>query len=229
MKLEKRVTVDGREIPLESEQIRLDIDRPGVAILQVLSETPLSGRVAYALGWNFDPKLTVFFTGEVERSTPVDGMRQRLLCRELSGRLDDTAPVSLRHPTLRDVLAAYAKMTGLSFIVPQKAYADTRVPAFYGLGSAYQAMHSLGAVFHIEDYVWLTQGDGRIFAGSWEDSRWKGRDVKIPGTLFKKTAADGTRTIAAIPAMRPGCVLNGERVETVTLAGVTMGVKCKIS
>jgi len=93
-------------------------------------------------------------------------------------------------------------------------------------------MQNLGAVFHIHDYVWLTQGDGRIFAGSWEDSRWNGKEVEIPQAVFKKTSADGARTMAAVPAMRPGCVIIDEdgtrgRVETVTLSGINMSFKCK--
>ncbi len=227
MKLQKRFTVEGEEYPLVSEQIRLDIDRPGMALIQVLADKPLAGRVEYALGWNFSPALTLFFTGEIDTSTPAGTKQQRLLCRELSARIDKAAPVALRHPTMKEVLARYASLTGLSFIVPERPYADTRIPAFYGFGSAFQAMHNLGEVFHIEDYVWLTQADGRIFAGSWADSRWKGKEVEIPRGMFKKVSADGECTMAAAPAIRPGCVVNGARVQSVTLSGIEMSFKCK--
>lgn len=78
-----------------------------------------------------------------------------------------------------------------------------------------------------------TQGNGKIFAGSWADSRWKGREVEIPQEMLKKISADGSRTIAAVPGLRPGCVVNassgGDRVETVTMAGIHMRFKCKQS
>lgn len=231
MKLHKRLTVGGTEYPIVSEDVRLDIDRPGVAIFQVLADSQLSGKVEFSLGWNIQSELTLFFTGEVATSTPVGYKQQRLLCRELSARLDNTKPVALRHPTLKEVLAKYAELTELSFIVPEKPYADTKVPAFYGLGSAYHAMQNLGAVFHIDDYVWLTQGDGKVFAGSWEDSRWKGKEVEIPRAVFKKASADGLCAMPAAPAIRPGCVVNkdagGGRVVSVSLSGITMSFKCK--
>ncbi len=233
MKLLKRFTVNGVEYPVVAEEVRLDLDRPGVATFQVWAEERLEGQVEFALGWNMQSSLTQFFAGEVATSTPVDARQQKLFCRELSARLDKASPVALRHPTMRQVLAAYAEQTGLAFIVPDKPYADTKVPAFNGFGSAYHAMQSLGDVFHIDDYVWLTQGNGKIFAGSWADSRWKGREVEIPQEMLKKISADGSRTIAAVPGLRPGCVVNassgGGRVETVTLAGIHMRFKCKQS
>ena len=231
MKLIKRLVVDGVEYPLVSEEVRLDMGRPGAAIFQVRAEAKLEGRVEFALGWHFQNALTRFFTGEVVTSTTVDAKQQRLFCRELSARLDNAAPVSLRHPTLREVLATYAELTGLQFIVPERPYASTKVPSFYGVGSAMHAMQNLGRVFHIEDYVWLAQGDGKIFAGSWADSRWKDREVEIPQNMLKQVSADGQCSMTVVPDIRPGCVINaaagGGRVETVTLSGVTMGFKCK--
>ena len=226
MKLHKHCTVSGQEYQLVNEDIRLDIDRPGLAIIQVVAEEPLAGLVEFSLGWHFEDNLTRFFTGEVKRSTTVDDKQQRLLCLELSARIDDTAPISLRHPTLRDVIAKYAEMTELAFVIPDKPYADTQIPAFYGLGNAFHAMRNLGEVFHIDDYVWFTQGDGRIFVGSWEDSRRKGREIEIPQAVFKNVSADGDRTMTAIPGLRPGCVVNGERVEYIKLSGHQMSFKC---
>lgn len=227
MKLQKRLTIDGEEYPLVSENIRLNLDRPGLGIFQVQAETALTGRIEFAMGWHFDTRLTLFFTGEIKTSTSVDAKQQRLYCPEFSARLDSAAPLSLRHPTMKDVLGAYAGHTGLEFIIPAKQYANTKVPAFYGFGSAYQAMHNIGDIFHVPDYVWLTQADGRVFAGSWEDSRWKGKEVTIPRAMFSKVSADGARTMTAAPGIRPGCVINGERVETVIFSGHEVSVKCK--
>lgn len=182
------------------------------------------------MGWNNDPQLTLFFTGEVDgESKTVDHKQQRLLCLELSARLDKTAPIALRHPTMREVLEKYSALSDLSFIIPGKPYTTTKVPAFYGFGSAVHAMRNLGEVFHIEDYVWLTQGDGRIFAGSWEDSRWKGREIEIPYKIFKKVSADGCFTMTAAPGIRPGCQVNGARVVNVNFTGHEMSFKCKPS
>ena len=227
MKLFKRFTVDGTEYPIVKEDIRLDIDRPGLAIIEVLAEAELAGTVEYAMGWNHSNGLTVYFTGEIKTSTTVDAKRQKLLCLELSARIDNSAPVSLRHPTLKDVLEKYAGLTGLSFIVPDKGYASEKVPAFYGFGSAFHAMHSIGDVFHIPDYVWLTQGDGRVFVGSWEDSRWKGRELSVPQEMFKQVSADGDIMMTVAPGIRPGCVVNEKRVIRVNFSGHQARLKCK--
>lgn len=227
MKLQKRLTIEGKEHPIVSESIRLNLDRPGLGIFQVQAGEPLAGLVEFAMGWHFDARLTLFFTGEIKTSTPVDAAQQRLLCNEFSARLDAAAPLSLRHPTLKDVLGGYTKLSGVEFLIPPKPYANTKVPAFYGFGSAYQAMHNLGGVFHIPDYVWLTQADGRVFVGSWEDSRWKDKEIAIPREMFSDITADGARTMTAAPGIRPGCVLNGERVETVIFSGHTMSITCK--
>jgi len=226
VRLLKRLEIDGAEVPLVSEEIRLDLDRPGRAIFQVRAEAELSGRVTFALGWHFADTLTLFFTGEVERSTAVDATQQRLFCRELSGRLDAQHPLSLRHPTLREVLAAYAERTGLRFILPDKPYASKRVPAFYGLGSGYHGMASIGDVFGIEDFIWQAQGDGAVFVGSWADSRWPATPVSLPQEFFTRVTS-GMQTVTCVPGLRPGAVLNERRVTSVRLAGHQMEVACK--
>lgn len=226
MRLLKRLEIAGVEVPLVSEDIRLDIDRPGRAVFQVRAEAELSGLVSFAMGWHFDAALTLFFTGEVEHSTAVDSGQQRLFCRELSARLDAQHPLSLRHPTLREVLAAYAGRTGLRFILPDKPYASTRVPAFYGLGSGYHGMVNIGEVFGIEDYMWQAQGDGAVFVGSWADSRWPASPVSLPQEFFTRVTA-GMQTMTCVPGLRPGVVLNDRRVQSVRLAGHQMEVACK--
>lgn len=229
MKLLKRLTVDGAEVPLVDEDIRLDLARPGRAAFLVRSAVGLTGTVIFALGWHWAPALTVFFTGEVERCTQVDGAQQRLFCRELLARLDARIPLALRHPTMQDVLARYGACTGLRFILPSRHYAATRVPAFCTLGSGFHGMASLGAVFGIEDYLLQAQGDGQVFVGSWADSRWASRPVTLPDAMFGQGQAQGARTVAAIPSLRPGAVLNGARVSTVRLAGHEMEITCKTS
>lgn len=226
MKLQKRLTVAGTEVGLVSEDIRLDMGMPGRAVFQVRATEQLQGEVAFALGWHWDATLTLFFTGEVERCTTVDGSQQRLFCRELTARLDAHHPLALRHPTLREVLAAYAARTRLRFIVPDKSYADTRVPYFGNVGPGFHGMTKLGDVFSVPDYIWQAQGDGQVFVGSWDDSRWKGREVTMPEEAFGQATANGARTLAAIPGLRPGALLNGKRVTALRLCGHEMEVTC---
>lgn len=222
MRLYKKFLVSGQEYGLVSEDIALHYNRAGRAVIQVRADAALTGEVSFALGWNFESEMTIFFTGDVTRSVRVDAKQQRLLCHERTARLDGPHPLALRHPTLREVLAAYAARTGISFVLPDRPYADTRVPAFYGLGSGFHGLDSVGGVFGIDDYHWQAQGDGKVFVGSWADSRWKDKAVDVPPEFFSGQRATGSQSISAIPALRPGAMVNGQRVHGVRFSGHEM-------
>lgn len=230
MRLFKQCVIKGVEYPLVYEDVRLDYNRAGRGILQVrrmeeedggeeLTEEKLTGPVQFSMGWNFCDTMTHFFSGDVERAVRVDNKQWRLFVRESTARLDAPHPIALRHPTLKDVLAAYAARTKLEFIVPEQAYANRKVPAFGGLGSGFQGLDSIGAVFGIEDYHWQAQGDGKVFVGSWAHSLWADKPVTMPEEMFTGHTAKGTSTIIALPWARPGMLLNGKRVRAVRFSG----------
>lgn len=205
----------------------LELSQPGRAIFQVLSPQMLAGTVQFFVGWHWDSQLTLFFTGDIDPklSTRVDDKQVRLCVREASARMQHIHPMALRHPTLKEVLAEYAKAAKVQFIVPEKGYATTKVPAFYAVGSGTHGLANMGDVFHIPDYVWLTQGDGKIFVGSHADCRWaKITGLDLPDNFYHSARADGTRSVTAVPSLRPGAVLNGERVRMIKLTGHTMEI-----
>lgn len=222
MRLLKQLHIAGREYGIVSEDIALHYNRPGRAIFQVRAGEALAGDVAFALGWNFQGSLVAFFCGDVERSVRVDATQQRLFCREATARLMLPHPLNIRHATLRQVLAAYAEKTGISFILPDRAYACTPAPAFYGLGSGLHGLYNVGGVFGIEDYHWQAQGDGKVFVGSWTDSRWPSRPLDVPQQYYTAQRATGAQSIAAIPALRPGALVDGRRLRSVRFAGHEM-------
>ena len=227
MRLRKKLMVDGQEYGLVSENVALSYNRPGRAVFQVRATDEqaegLTGMVQLALGWAHSDGMTLFFTGDMERTVRVDGQQRRLFCREISARLDSNIPLAIRHATLKEVLGAYASTTGLEFIVPDQPYATVKTPAFYGHGSGFHGLACAGEIFGIADYHWQAQGDGKIFVGSWTDSRWPDR----PGTIseeFFTAAGSAARKIAAVPTMRPGAVLNGQRIRLVRFEGHSMTV-----
>lgn len=227
MRLLKRLIVAGTEYGLVNENVALYYNRPGRAVFQVRATDDqteaLSGQMQFALGWAHSDGLTLFFTGDVERTVRVDNVQRRIFCREVTARLDAQHPLAIRHATLKDVLGAYASRTGLDFVLPQKGYAAIKVPAFYGHGTGFHGLDRAGDVFGIDDYHWQAQGDGSIFVGSWADSRWPDRaGATIAEDFFIQ--AGTARKIAAIPTLRPGAVLNGERVRMVRFSGHEMVV-----
>ena len=225
MKLVKTLTVNGEPLPLVREHVSLDISTPGRADLTVISDKPLSGIVKMAIG-DARSNPVIFFTGFVVQSHTVDAKQQRIFCRELSAVLWASLPVSIRNASLRDVLAVYTRKTGLSFVVPEKAYADAPCPAFQTIANGIHGLDSLGAVFSIPNYIWQQQGDGQVFVGSWEDSRWAGKPFDVPETFFQDVQLDGTKTIQAIPGLRPGVQMNGQYITSLQLKEHFMVVTC---
>ena len=229
MKIRKRLATPSGDLPLVYEDVRLELSAPGRAVFQVVSQESVSGFIAFVMGYAVNGRDALVFAGYVERCTTMDGSQQRLMCREIAAKLDTPIPLAMRHPTLREVLAAYADKTGLRFILPERPYADTKIPAFDTFGTGLDGLANIGRAFQIPDYVWQTQGDGKIFVGSWQDSRWPERPVEIPQAVFSRALATGGKVMTLIPSMRPGCVVNGDRVRTVRFSGheMTLGMEAE--
>ncbi|MCY1458811.1 hypothetical protein D9M71_762260 [compost metagenome] len=90
-------------------------------------------------------------------------------------------------------------------------------------------MDSLARVFDIPDFIWQQQGDGEVFVGSWTDSYWGARDpLHLPLELFDAYQGNQSATVAALPGLRPGAIINpGERVTSVMFAGNQMALRWK--
>lgn len=227
MKLRKTLTISGKQCPLVEDDVRLDMSMAGRAQFRIQADGPVSGLVTFSLGYSSETADQLYFTGYVERSVTVDASTQRIFCRELVAVMNYHHPVSLRHPTLQDVIAALANRTGLSFVVPEERYASKPVAHFQTLGNGFHALDMIGAVFGIEDYVWQQQADGKVFVGSWQHSRWATRPITLEETVFTKVLANGSKQLGAIPALRPGIRLNGEYISSIQLTGHKMVLQCE--
>lgn len=226
MKLRKTLYINNEPVKLVNEDVRLTLRSPGRAIFQVQSTEPLAGHVRLEMGYSTQDRDQVHFIGVIRSSEIVDGQQQRIRCRELTAVLYAPLPVALRHPTLLDVLQWYTDATGLQFVVPDRPYAEKRVPAFYALGDGFHSLSSLGEVFGIEDYMWQQQGDGRVFVGSWKDSRWATRPVSIDEKVFYQVTATGGKKSVVLPQIRPGVLLNGRYVMAVDIKEHEMVTTC---
>ena len=130
---------------------------------------------------------------------------------------------------LRAVLTAISNKTGLTFRVPDQAYAKVKAPFFYNLATGIQAMDSLARVFSIPDPIWQQQGDGEVFVGSWADSFFGAREpLQLPIELFDGYQGNESAMVAAMPGIRPGATFNqAQRIVSVSLAANQMGLKWK--
>lgn len=218
MKLTRVLMIDGKAYPLIEERVLLALNGSGRAQFMIDSDgetiEPYT-QVTLDIGYTQHDSLSRLFLGYIEQSVQVDARRVRLFCRELSAVLQARLPLDLRHPTLKDVLTAIHAVTKVNFSIPDKKYSTTKVPHFANLGDGYQAISTLGRVFEIDDYIWQQQGGGVVYVGSWADSRWPDRAVQFPETMFKAHLSSQSAEISAVPALRPGVVMNGKRLTKV--------------
>jgi hypothetical protein len=87
-------------------------------------------------------------------------------------------------------------------------------------------MDALGNIFGITDYIWQQQGDGKVFAGAWADSKWADKSVTVPEKFFQDVQLDGTKTMQATPGLRPGVKLNDQYITSLQLQEHFMVVSC---
>lgn len=156
-----------------------------------------------------------WFTGFVERCGPAETGFKRLAVRELAGALQMPCAISLQHPTLRDVCDALQDKSGLTIFTPDAEYVRAKIPHFKSAGSGLFTVASLGSVFAVPDYCWYQLPDGTVFVGSYADSRFAGAPVDIPEAFASGGSAGNTLQMGLIPAVRPGVIVNGQRITRV--------------
>lgn len=209
--------IGSETVAVASQHLILELAGCGRGFITVLTTADTTGQLV-RLDLGYDTTVYRWFTGFVERSSPAENGAQRIFVRELVGVFDGQWPVSLQHPTLRDVADAIAKSTDMVFSLPENVgYTDTPIPHFTHSGTGYQLLANLGRAFGITDYTWYQLPDGTVFVGSYADSRFANTPVDIPGEFVKSAAGGNSMTLAVIPAIRPGVIVNGQRITQVRI------------
>lgn len=228
MKLISALHVNNVLYPLIEESIQLDLSTPGRAQFVIDAKgaaiAPLQV-VSFALGYLQEDTMSRLFFGYVETVTTID-KRTRLFCREFSAALNRPLPLSLRHVNMLEVLTAIAAKTGLNFNAGAGAYNAVKIANFYNLGNGYLALDSLAKIFNIPEYCWQQQGNGVVYAGSWQDSRWSSRAIRLDPALFYDQRSNSA-TVVAIPALRPGVKLNDKIIKHLKFSGNHMDIEWK--
>ncbi|WP_295032098.1 hypothetical protein [Shewanella sp.] len=222
MKLSKRLTVGTEVLAITDHHLVLELSSAGRGVFEVKGEVKRGQIVAFDMGYN--NKLQRYFSGYITKTTPSSMGMHRIVVRELSSLLAEHCPINIRHATFRQVITQLAEDTGLSIVIPDDAiYLDIKVPNFTSQGTGYQLLASLSGVFGINDCIWYQQPNGQIFVGSYQDSRWPSKPLEINQGFSKKQFGNSWQ-LMAMPAMRPGAMVNGHRVKQVELADDTMTI-----
>lgn len=219
MKIIKKCILDGQEVDLESERFVLELSNAGRGFITVRTDKPCKGKsVIFEMG-EYDAFYR-WFDGFVEREADAEKGYKRLFVREKSAIFERTFNCSHRHITLAELCKWLSTESGLIIKYPEKEYSNKPIPLFTHHGSGYQLLHSIGRLFSIPEYIWQQSPDGSVFVGSWHDSRWaeQGREIEVGAdeTLSRTATA---LTIPINARIRPGFLVNGQRITKVSLEG----------
>lgn len=220
MRLNRVLTINQVKRQLIDERVLLRLTAPGTAQFTVVVDDAISINqlVSFDLGYSQQASLQRWFIGVTDKVVAVGNKRIKVFCRELSSILSHPLPLNLRHVDLRDVVAEINNITGINFATPDAPYTTTKVANFYNLGSGYLAMAAMARVFNINDYIWQQQS-GIVYVGSWAHSRWADfENIEIPVNMLDGHNANQSARIAAIPQLRPGMGINGNRLTSVEFA-----------
>lgn len=222
MKLTKRLTIGTQQRELIAHNIVLELSAGGRGLVHISGSAQKGELIALDVGYN--NQLVRYFTGYIEKATPAAKGITRLMVREMSGILAERYPVSIQHATLRQIVAQLAEDCGLSFVIPEQAnYTDTPIPNFTSQGTGYQLLNNLFRAFKVPDPVWYQQQDSQIYIGSYQHCRWANRPLEIQGELSQSQTNNSWKMVA-MPAMRPGALVNNSRVHKVELINDTMQI-----
>ncbi|EKN9210212.1 hypothetical protein PZE84_001750 [Salmonella enterica] len=224
MKPVRDLRIDGKPFSVVEENIVLRLNGAGTGFITINDtddSTPLRGKsVDLSIGYNDQP--VRWFSGYVESDSRTGKGLRKLMVREAAAILQYPLNISMQHPTLKQVAKHIEDNTGLRVQLPDADYTTTPIPHMTHNGNGYQLIALLGRAFSIPDYVWYPSVDGIIYVGSFADCRFAKRPVQLPVEITKDDHGANGWTIQTIPVMRPGVVMNGNRINQVQLQGDSM-------
>lgn len=221
MKLDKRLFIDDEIRTHSYEHVILELSAGGRASFVVQGPVTKKQIVKFDMGYQGD--MRQYFYGVVTKAQSAENGYTRVMVRELAGLLAMRWPVSLQHPTVPQIIAQLSHDSGLNFVLPEGAgYIQTAVPNFVCQGTGYQLLENIGRAFAIPDFCWYQQTNGDIYLGSYADSRWPTRPIDIPDSLGVDQRGGNSMKLAVLPAVRPGVIVNGQRLIKVEFSGHEM-------
>jgi hypothetical protein len=225
MKLHKLLTVNGKAVELNTDDVRLGLFNPGRAAFTVNTRETLAGVVEFSIGYNPN-SLTALFSGFIENSFPIDKKQQQLFCREFTAALNRMLPINLRNCSLPEVLKTASNITAIRFVHPVADYCKTKAPAFYSIGHGYHCMDSLARVYRVPQMIWQQQGDGSVFVGAWKDSYWAGKEIALPVEWQARSGIANAAKVPAVPSVRPGVKFtSGATITSVSFSDAHMEIE----
>ncbi|WP_038900401.1 hypothetical protein [Dickeya dadantii] len=219
-----RLMLSGDAVHAVDVNMVLELNACGRGFITAETQQDYTGKLV-RLDVGYTDLVLRWFTGYVERSQPAENGYQRLFVRELAGVFDRMWPCAFQHPTLRQLADWLSEHSGLTVHLPDAGYVSQPIPHFTHSGSGHQLLANIGAAFGIDDYVWQPLPDGALYLGSWADSLLAGAPVTIPAEFSQAQAAGNSMTLPLIQSVRPGAVVNQQRLSRVQLLNENMTIE----
>lgn len=228
MKINKYAIINNERIQIIDCNIVLELSACGRGFITIpeKDKTSLKNKVIKInLGYGND--LQRFFTGFVESEQTAAHNAKKLFIRELIGCYQQTIDCSFQHPTLKVVTEYLTSKNCLQFNLPVADYVNTKIPHFKHSGTGYHLLQEIGRAFNIPEYTFFQTPTGKIYCGSYNDSYFNDKDIKLGDNLNKiasSTAGSNIVEIPLVPKLRPGVKINGKKVSIVNLINDNMTV-----
>lgn len=228
MKINKYAIINNERIQIIDCNIVLELNACGRGFITIpeKDKTSLKNKVIKInLGYGND--LQRFFTGFVESEQTAAHNAKKLFVRELIGCYKQTIDCSFQHPTLKAVTEYLTSKNGLQFDLPGADYVNNKIPHFKHSGTGYHLLQEIGRAFNIPEYTFFQTPTGKIYCGSYNDSYFNDKDIKLGDNLNKiasSTAGSNIVEIPLVPKLRPGVKINGKKVSIVNLINDNMTI-----
>lgn len=231
VRLNKRLIVNGHQLPLASDYVRLRLNHVGEGIFEVLEEPQGLSRALVELYVSVaEGEEYLVMTGAVTEARRLAPGRVRLAARELSAVLEMQVIINLSHCTVRQVIAKIEQKTGLRFLLPAgAAYLDERRLQYHHYGRCVDALNALARQWKTVEAVWCQLPDGRMYWGHWAAGPYTKAVLPVESRLISQRDDDRhTLVLPYIPALRPGMVVESDfrfRIDGLIFSGDTVKVE----
>ncbi|MFT6986224.1 MAG: hypothetical protein ACJAT7_002047 [Psychromonas sp.] len=222
MKLDKRLYINNDEVKLAAHSVSLKLSLGGVAIFTLSDNQAVEKHQAVRFDIGYKNNLKQFFEGYIEKIQPAENGHIKITVKENAGILSNRCPISIEHPTMRQLFAAIADKTGLTFDLPENVdYTDKIIPNFVCSGTGYQCLAQIAKAFGLTDPIWFQKLDQSVFFSEFQDSHFYNKNVTVPLDLTSRRFGDNI-TFPPFPMLRPGAIINDQRITRLDLAGDEM-------
>jgi hypothetical protein len=188
----------------------------GKVIFVVKTDQVLAANQAVRFDIGYQENTAPWFEGYIDKVQPAQNGYQKIVVKENAGILSKRWAMSIEHPTMADVFAALADMTGLEFNLPESNYTRTVIPNFVGQGDGYQCLKQIAKAFSVPDCIWYQDTEQVIYFGSYQDSPFYNKPITVPQEFSTRQASNSV-TFAPFPMIRPGRMVNDNRITRLDL------------